>query len=358
MTASPNSSASFPFIVARGRSGTTLLRAMFDAHPDIAIPNESHFIVQFGRWRAKYERHDGFDLERLTDDLFRHWAFRRWGLPSDRVLEAYAADPPNDFATAIRRLYATYAEHHGKSRYGDKTPSYVLSIDLLAATFPEALFIHLIRDGRDVALSYLDTDFGSRTFGQAAIYWDRFVRAGRASGDGLGPDRYREVRYEDLVRDPERILTELCAFVGLAFDERMLRYHERADTLVSGLSHKEHHRNLYRPPTVGLRDWRTGLSRHDQAVFESLAGELLAELGYETTTSVRGRAASFAAARVRFGTHVRRLAHGARIRGRKLRKRLAARTRRHQVHDQTPLASRGSTHDRPSLRTSARRSVR
>ena len=310
---------------------------MFDAHPDMAIPSESHFVVQFATRRSRYETAGGFKLERFTADLLDHWAFKRWHLPSGAVTEAYEAAPPEDVATAIRTLFATYARHDGKYRYGDKTPSYVLSIDPLAATFPEAVFIHLIRDGRDVALSYLETDFGSRTLGQAAIYWDRFVRAGRAAGTRLGADRYREVRYEDLVREPDRVLAELCLFVGLRFDVSMLRYHERADdALFSGGVPTEHHSNLKKPPTIGLRDWRRDLPPKDVEVFESLAGELLDELGYERGAVHRSWVARLTAARFRLGTQGRRFAHGARVRGRKLRRKLVRKLAGHRpVEDRT-----------------------
>jgi hypothetical protein len=319
---------SFPFVVARGRSGTTLLRAMLDSHPDMAVPDESHFVVQVARQRARYEPDGRLDLPRFTRDLLGHWAFRRWGLPDEEVLEAFRADPPADVPAAVRAVYLAYAAHHGKTRFADKTPSYVLNVGLLAATFPEARFVHMIRDGRDVALSYLDTDFGSRTLGQAALYWDRFVRAGRLAGSRLGPDRYLEIRYEDLVAEPEPVLKELCAFVGLDFDERMLRFHERADELVPSLSHNEAHRNLYKPLTAGLRDWRRDLAPRDVAVFEALAGELLSELGYERGAPRPGVLARATAAWIRFTTQVRRVAHGSRVRGRKLRRRLGRIARR------------------------------
>ncbi len=105
----------FPFIVARGRSGTTLLRAMFDSHPDMAVPNESHFVVQLAGRRARYEGGSaGFDLEAFSRDLFDHWAFRRWALPAEEVHAAYRETPPVDYPSAIRLLYATYARHGGR----------------------------------------------------------------------------------------------------------------------------------------------------------------------------------------------------------------------------------------------------
>jgi hypothetical protein len=334
---------SFPFVVARGRSGTTLLRAMLDAHPDMAIPNESHFVVQFARRKDRYENGRGFEAERFTADLFEHWAFKRWELPPPVVLDAYEEAPPADYPSAIRTLYAAYAAHHGKSRYGDKTPSYVMSMDLLASTFPESRFVHLIRDGRDVTLSYLATEFGSTTLGQGAIDWNRFVRSGRAVGARLGSGRYLEVRYEELVAEPERVLGEVCAFVGLPYDDAMLRYHERADALVASLSHNESHRNLYRPPTAGLRDWRRELAPKQVAVFEALAGDLLDELGYERAARRPGLAARLTAVRYRVATETRRATHGARTRLRRLRRRTQQRGRRPEPPREADRSTPSST---------------
>jgi hypothetical protein len=287
---------SFPFVVARGRSGTTLVRAILDAHPALAIPGESHFPIWFAMRARRYGTGDRFDRDRFVADLEGHWAFRRWDVPPPAVREAYEASRPDTLPDALRLAYATYARHHGKERYGDKTPSFVIHIDRLARLFPEARFVHVIRDGRDVALSYLDTDFGSTSVVEAAIDWDRYVRRGRASGARLGPGRYHELRYEQLVADPERVARDLCGFLGLTFDPEMLRYFERAETLHRSLSHREHHRNLYLPPTSGLRDWRRQMAPHDVEVFEAIAGPLLNELGYERGTprlslSARGRAA-------------------------------------------------------------------
>jgi sulfotransferase family protein len=302
----------FPFVVARGRSGTTLLRAILDAHPDLAIPGESHFAVSFGERRREFERPGGFATEPFLRDLLRHWGFRRWELPEQDVRAAFDETPPSNVADGIRLAFALYARSRGKPRYGDKTPGFVLHIGMLAELFPEARFVHLIRDGRDVALSYLDTDFGVATLTDAAIYWERFVRAGRAAGNALGPGRYLEVRYEDLVADVERTTVRVCEHIDLPFDPAMLRYFERSASL-DGLSHAEHHQNISLPPTSGLRDWRTQMAPADVALFEALAGDLLTELGYERATERAGVRAAALAARARAGLAVRRVAR----RGRK-----------------------------------------
>lgn len=286
---------------------------MFDSHPELAIPDESHFVVNLGRVRERYEAGGTFRVDRFVDDLIGHWAFRRWGLPEEEVREALRSSSFRDLPDAIRRVYELYALHQGKPRYGDKTPSYVIHIPLLADLFPEARFIHLIRDGRDVALSYLDMDFGPSTVGEAAIYWRRFVLLGRTAGRRLGPERYREVRYEDLLDDPESTLGDLCGFVGLNPDPAMLRFSERAGFVTDSPREQRRHGNLLRPLTKGLRDWRRDMSPHDVALFEALAGDLLEELGYERGVSAVSLLTRAEAVTSRLGVQVSRAAR----RGRK-----------------------------------------
>jgi hypothetical protein len=273
----------FPFFLGRGRSGTTLLRAMFDSHSEMAIPQESHFVVNLGVIRRRFERRDGFNTGRYLDELLSHYGFRRWGVPETKLREAFAAEQPATFADAIRTTFSVYAGTEGKSRYGDKTPGYVMHIPLLANLFPESKFVHVIRDGRNVALSYLETGWGPRNLEENAIYWKRFVRRGRRAGRAVGPDRYREVRYEELLEDPEDHVRALCEFLDLGFEEGMLHYFERADKVIGNLRENQlrAHQNLRRPPTAGMRDWRQELSRTDLGVFETIAGGLLEELGYE-----------------------------------------------------------------------------
>jgi Sulfotransferase family len=274
----------FPFFVGAGRSGTTLVRAIFDAHPDMAVPDESNFVPVLGRMRARYEGSDGFAAPLLLEDLLEQRRFRRWRLSRDEVQMAFDDAPPSNYAEAVRMLFALYARRHGKTRYGDKTPSYVLDIPLLAELFPESRFVHVIRDGRDVALSLLDVDFGPRSVGAGAQLWKAHVTAGRDSGRRLNAGRYREVRYEDLLDDPQTAVQSICTFIDLPFEPEMLRYFERADNITSPSAWSRRH--IVLPPTKGLRDWRRQMPKKEVALFEGLAGDLLTELGYEKALDV------------------------------------------------------------------------
>lgn len=263
---------------------------MFTSHPEMAVPYESHFVVSMGRdaSRAQYETDRGFAAEKFLKDLQTQFAFRQWALPTEEVRGVLTSPPPDSFADGVRRVFALYARRQGKRRYADKTANYVLSIPLLARLFPEAYFVHVIRDGRDVGLSWLDTgwDFGPQTVEEAALYWRYYVQRGRRAASQVGPQRYREIRYEDLVADPATALQELCGVLELSYHPAMLKYFERAPELLDAMPRPEAHKNLLRSVTRGLRDWRQDMSSGDAALFEDLAGELLEALGYERSSRV------------------------------------------------------------------------
>jgi Sulfotransferase family len=271
----------FPFIVACGRSGTTLVQAMLNAHPEMAIPPEAHFLVPGGR---EVPIRDGaIDIEHVTSRWERHPYFALWELSPDRLREALSRARPATYPDAARALYALYAEEREKPRYGDKTPKHVLSLPYLADAFPEARFIHLLRDGRDVTCSFIARGIGPRDAVEGAIRWKRTVVRGRRDGARLGRGRYLEVRYEDFVADPEGNLRRICDFIDLPWDGSMLEYRAGLDRMLPEGHLRDLHENVYRPPTEGLRDWRREMTPEEVAVFEALAGDLLSELGYERT---------------------------------------------------------------------------
>ena len=256
-----------------------MIRVIFDSHPDLAIPGESHFIPPLLRDRATYERDAGFDVERLVAYLVTHDRFKVWRMPEPVLREALVREPIKDMPDAIRRAFAAHATRKGKSRYADKTPRYAVRMALIADAFPEAKFIHVIRDGRDVALSLLEVPWGVKGVGQGALYWKKRASTARRIGEMLGPERYIEYRHEDLLDDPEEVVRRICDFIELPYDPTMLRYYEGRKP--SRASHMQH---LVRPPTKGLRDWRQQMDREDLRFFELLAGNLLEELGYERAT--------------------------------------------------------------------------
>jgi len=129
------------------RSGTTLFRVMLDRHPEVAIPDESYFVPQLA------DRHRGaIDVEGFVDDLRRLPTLGEWGVSADEVRARLRPGMP--VGEAIAAVYEAYAAQRGKSRWGDKTPLYMQYLGLLDRLFPDAVYLHLVRDGRDAAVSF------------------------------------------------------------------------------------------------------------------------------------------------------------------------------------------------------------
>ncbi|MDX6307918.1 MAG: hypothetical protein QOI06_964 [Nocardioidaceae bacterium] len=196
------------FIVGCQRSGTTVLRLMLDSHSRISCGPETLFLA---------------DMERIVTSDWKRLA--RFGFTQDYWLARIG-----DFFGGIHQDYAT---RRGKQRWADKSPRYAMHMDFIASIFPSAKFVHIIRDGRDVAVSHRKR-FGYLSCAKSAVKWPRYVAAARASAEKLGPGRYFEVRYERLVSDGEGTSRELLEFLGeewepqmLAFDQKEHDIHER-----------------------------------------------------------------------------------------------------------------------------------
>lgn len=267
------------FIVGSARSGTTLLRLILNAHPDVAVPPESRFVAELYPGTRRVPR------ERFLTSLAAHKRFQTWDLPITVVAEELASiapdEPDVDYADAIAAPFRAYARVGGKTRWGDKTPRYVERLEFLSELFPTARFIHLIRDGRNVALSYANVPFGPKTVGKAAALWSKRVRAGYEVGRSvLGGERYLEVLYEDLVEDAEGETKDICAFIDLDFDPGMLDYTERARDSVLPRASTFNPRVTDRP-TANVRSWQDSMPPEQVEVFEAVAGETLSLIGYE-----------------------------------------------------------------------------
>jgi len=301
-----------PFVVGVGRSGTTLLRLMLDAHPELAIPPETHFLpALIDLW--SHHREPSADEQVATVQTHPGW--RDFGLSEAELRASFAASvdslPPGGTQTtlgeeggaaaAIRAFYAAYAARHSKPRWGDKTPVYIESIATIGETLgTQARFIHLIRDGRDVAVSR-----GARAVKRGreatpardeADTWKRRIEGARTQATRV--DHYLELRYEDLIAHPEAALRRVCDHSELEFDPAMLDYHEHAEERLSELSDLPGNGGKVRPGSERIaahaltseppradriERWRTELDAAAIADYEEAAGDLLAELGYPVT---------------------------------------------------------------------------
>ncbi|MDP3722831.1 MAG: sulfotransferase [Candidatus Omnitrophota bacterium] len=294
-TSCAHAGASRPvFIVGCQRSGTTLLRAMLNAHPRIAIPYEAH---QFSKmlstehpWNATWTRDQ---VTRPIEEFLSHPKPSQWGLTPAAVQQELRPVDTFRFSDILRAIYAAYARKEGKPRWGDKTPSNTFELPYLLREFPEAQFVHIVRDGRDVFLSWCKVDWARYDVVQAAKRWRHWVHEAYELGETLGSAQYLQLRYEDLVRDPRGHLHTICRFLGEFFDERMLTYHKECNLVPE--PRRQFHQLLSSPPDASRTyTWMRQMPRADVKRFERIAGLTLIKYGYPVSlaTRVRGRLAT------------------------------------------------------------------
>jgi hypothetical protein len=272
------------FIVGVHRSGTTLLRYMLNSHPDIYIPPESDFIPRFFLNNPNKKLSER-EIEKILINIFSKYRFvKEWqGNPPDIRNFTDSERTPDLF---LSKLYQLYAQQYNAIRWGDKTPIYSSYINLIEKIFPDAQFIHIIRDGRDVALSMLEKwqkkDFHIDIY-FAAQNWVRRINKARKDGILLGEHRYLELRYEDLVNNPVTELKNVCKFLGETYFPIMSQPNVLGSENIEPGSFHDPIR--YPPSTARINRWKHEMSQADLRIFQRIAGNLLTELGYSILNS-------------------------------------------------------------------------
>lgn len=283
-----------PFIIGAPRSGTTLLRFMIDSHHSVAIPPETGFLAVEELSNGPISRKTFLRLATSYPKGAPNWP--DFGLDAGEFYAELQSIEPFDIGEGARAFYRLYAGKQGKIRYGDKTPDYCKSIELIEQVLPEAFFLHIIRDGRDVATSLRQMWFApGQDMKTLASYWRHMVESARAAGRRAGG--YLEVRFEDLVLDPRSQLELICSRLDLDFDPDMLCYWRRTPERL-----KEHATRLAADGTVivtheqrlmqqaltmqPLNPERISSAKNEttpseREEFHECAGDLLDELGYE-----------------------------------------------------------------------------
>jgi Sulfotransferase family len=282
------------FMFGFDRSGTTLLSMMVGSHPLLAVPfSTTGLWFRYEAMLPDYNHlESAADVERLVDDLLREERIRLWDaeLSREALLESL---PAGSYGAVVRRFHSVYASSKGKRYWANIDIATIDHMDLVNQWFPDSRFIHLVRDGRDVALSHETYPYGASNTLECALEWRRRVETNIKMGAILGPSRYRVFRYEDLVLDTEATLEALCRFIGLPFSPEMLDYERGVKEKVPdekrwlwpALDQKPVKTNAYR--------WKSKMSRAKRIVFEANAGATLNRLGYETFERIPKRASAY-----------------------------------------------------------------
>lgn len=269
------------FIVGCPRSGTSLLRNLLRSHPHLGFPRESHFIPDF--YEAYGDPRDDGEAFALAKRILELPRMRAWGLALDPAELSNA----RSYGELVSRIFETWALQANKRRWGDKTPKYVLHIPTLVKIFPDCRIVHIYRDGRDVALSWLRLGDEPRNTYTAARAWKHYVASGRQAGASLPAEMYLEIRYEDLLDDPDQVLRRTCSFIDEPFSEGLLSVTLGPKKPPGAREVRVGRQRAPNPASnilsVNKTKWKTQMREGDQVVFESVAGSLLEALGYQTT---------------------------------------------------------------------------
>lgn len=254
------------FMGGCGRSGTTLLREMINRHPNIFCGPETSM----------------FGLPFWPNNIAKMWNI-------DEGTIKYEAERSRNLVQYAENFYSYHSSAMAKPRAADKTPNNVRVVGKLLTWFPKSLFVHVIRDGRDVACSLRNhpkeiivngqivANHINRPISECATRWLNDTSSGLVYRNN---PRYYEVRYEDLVTKPEITLRLLCEFIGETFSIQMLDPQSaNTDSMDAGRLINNHNSND-KISTVSVGRWQKNLSYLERQDFIDVAGELLLSLGY------------------------------------------------------------------------------
>ena len=271
------------FVVGVDRSGTTLLNVMLDAHPDLHITYEVRAILDYAKKLDSYgDISNSSSRKRLIVDMLNDERIKS-SFPWLTIEDIYLDDVVS-FSDIIERIYHSALIKYNKKIWGDKDPGYTQNIDVLNRLFPDCKFIHIVRDGRDVAVSLEQKWWGPTTFTKAIQYWERMAISTENMLGMLDEKRYIQVRYEDLVSSPARELSLICNTIGINYSSEMLNYTKSA-TEISGVKDRitTIHPNINKPPEKDqIYKWRNSLGAPYQSIAHEMAGDALKNFGYES----------------------------------------------------------------------------
>ncbi|MFH2095436.1 MAG: sulfotransferase [Bacteroidota bacterium] len=283
------------FILSRPRSGSTLLRMFFDAHPNVSIPFESPWLIGlysgFGKRKYWKQKH----ILKFYRQLLKQWKFEGWDIDRDdllnKLLSMQGEVRMSDLFRTVSMCFRSVYDKHEVLAFGDKNPSYSVNAKKLARIFPDAKFIHLVRDYRDNICSIRKFNFEAPIVSLLAYRWRySFCRNMKFAAKNHG--KMIRVKYEDIIMNPEKPLMEICKFIGIPYNSSMLDFHHKKDEFLKKYGNdafQEYFPGLFDP--VGSLEesaWKTNMSEKEQKIASAVAGKYAVTAGYGDKTYGKG----------------------------------------------------------------------
>lgn len=275
------------FVVGMGRSGTTLLRLILNAHPDLAMLSETWWGTRVWDRRWGFPMRDPVEpfRTRLLDSFIGLLdAPNRGDFPLDfKRYRAGVLAGPAGLDRFLSVLGDVWREAEGKPRWGEKTPVHIWHLHILHKIYPKMRAVHIVRDPRATVASLIEAPFTKLT-DPLALAWD-WQRSVQRALDLESQLPLTTVRYEDLVSRPEKTVQAICGAVDLVFDARMLDHSRHADRYIPRQPWMS---NVRRPlSTAGVDRWRQVMDADDLLYVEATTAHLMHRLGYETESPRR-----------------------------------------------------------------------
>ncbi len=281
----------FFFILGRSRSGTTLLRNLFDAHPNVAIPTEVPFIPFTYKKFGRVKTWDDKCIHDFVVCISNFWKFRNLHITAvelEIILQQERDKTPKfSYTDVIKTIACSYPSAFPKSEImlaGDKSPSYSLFPQLLYKIFPDAKFVAIVRDYRDVVASVKQVDFELPYTSIICIYW-RFSQRQIMKLVEKHPKQFMLIRYEDFVMKPEEKLAGICDFLGVEFLPAVLDDFNQPKAMAQEFNaalFEKHHASLKAPVNTGNIDkWKRSLTDFDVRVADFFVGKWAERSGYK-----------------------------------------------------------------------------
>lgn len=269
------------FIVGNERSGTTMLRLIMDRSAQVSLPTESMFIGDYASVRkGRIDLSDHAAARDFAREVWSHPRVKLWNLPGEAPTPPEGLTHADAYRFAIEAPYRAFADRDGKAMWGDKTPAYIHWVDEIKAIWPEAKFVELVRDGRDVSLSIQALPFGGNNAWVTGTTWAEGIRAGRDAAQRY-PDDVLTLRYEDLTAQPEQHIRRICDFLSLQYSDAMLAIEEVSPDRVVA-DQKDWFTQVWNGINQGsVEKWRRKMSRREQRNFLRVARPELELYGYD-----------------------------------------------------------------------------
>ncbi len=278
------------FVVGTQRSGTTLLRLILNAHSQIVVPREAFFLMPLLKKKYLHSPISGSTLESFNKYLLSKADITTTHLKTtfvdggyDKAFSHLAKQEKISLRDLLESVFSSYCKSEGKSIWGNKTPSFFRKIDILHALFPDAKFIHIVRDGRDVFDSFRKIDPSKNNVAIMALDWRYKLSRIERSFKRIPASNRVTIRYEDLLHNGEETVKQVCSVIGVEYESKMLEFYKSSHKNTSST----HSKLIFKPLCEeNLNKWKKNLTRREVNIITLLTRGYLKKNKYEVVSNM------------------------------------------------------------------------